>query len=344
MKFKHKNIFYNIEYFNNIIGICDLNYIGGNFMKIKNKLNLNFKNALFITHNDADGSGCEILSNLYLEKYLDKIKFKYIEAQDGDLELDKALNSKLYDLIIMVDCSFKCTNTFLDLTDFIDDGNQFFLIDHHKNALDFSNFDWAFVSIEENNIKNSGTELFYQFLLQNFQNSEMNNNETLKEFVELIRSYDTWDWFETKNQKAADLTMLFYFDKKEFINNIIENIKNKGQVINNNQTLILKTLNKVNSNYIDLCLKSIDFIEHNNNKIALIVANQLQGLIANEVFKIYPEISYIVFIVTPDKLSLRSTDNREDVFVIAKSLNGGGHRNASGCNVDFKNFLLNYLY
>lgn len=297
-------------------------------MKIKERLNLNFKKALFIIHNDGDGRGCEILARVYLPNRLNDIEFKVIEASNGDISLKEAINSNLYDLIIMGDCSFKEENTLILVKEYISKGNQLFLIDHHKNAMEYEEYNWAFVSVEEEGIKNSGTELLYQFL-----NQQIGYNEAPKEFVELIRSYDTWDWFKTKDQRPVDLNVLFFFDKEEFVNDMVENINNSKPVFNEKQSMTLKILNKCNKNYIEKSIENIEIISYEDKKVGIIVANQLQGLIANDVFLKYPELSFIVFIASTKKLSFRSTADRENVFLIAKELGGGGHREASGCDI-----------
>lgn len=304
-------------------------------MKIKKLLNLDFKNCLFIIHNDEDGAGCEVVAKVYMpDKWLN---FKMIDAKDGDIALKNAINSGLYDLIIMGDCSFKSKESLDLVLDYIVGKNQFFLVDHHENAMEFKDFDWAFVSIAEFcdgvSVKNSGTELMYQFLNQQIRPKEC---KTIKEFVELSRSYDTWDWFKTKDQGPVDLVALFEFDYKMFVDEMIYNINHLNPVFDKKQKFLLEVLNTMNKAYIDKSVDAIDFFYHDNKKIAILVANQLQGLIANEVFNRYPDVSFIVCVVSPTKLSFRSSDGREEIFTLVHSLGGGGHRNAGGCDIPNK--------
>ena len=201
-------------------------------MRIRKDLNLNFKNCLFIIHDDIDGAGCEILAKVYMPNKLCNLNFKTIDAKNGDVEVQKAINSGLYDAIIMGDCSFRFNESLTLILRYIGAGNQFFLVDHHKNAMEFESFDWAFISVAElkngDLVKNSGTELMYQFLNQQI---EPNQSETIKTFVELVRNYDTWDWFKDKWQEPVNLVALFEFDHEMFVVDMVNNIKDRKSVV-----------------------------------------------------------------------------------------------------------------
>lgn len=317
-------------------------------MNIKKILNLQFKNCLFIIHNDLDGRGCEVVVKTFMGNNYSGISFEVIEADDGDISLKEAIYSGLYDLIIMSDCSFRNKGTLGCVENYISEGNQFFLVDHHKNAMEYENYDWSFVSIEENGVKNSGTELLYKFLIQQLEKSYTNEdynlilnpvlkNDKLKEFVELVRKYDTWDWFKENNLNSSNLATLCAFDGNGFVKDMVNSITNNSPIFDNKQQMILEIINKSDKAYIERCMKNVKTVKMGKNKtIAVIAANQLQGAIANETFKVYQNISYIIFIVSATKLSLRSRDDKEDVFVIANAFNGGGHRNAAGLSLPNK--------
>ena len=307
------------------------------------KLDKNFIKALFIIHNDMDGRGCEILGRFY---FPDKeIDYVVIEADEGDSTLVKYLNGEIkYDLIIMADLSFKNKDTLNLIEKYIEDGNQFYLIDHHKTALGFKDYEWAYISSEIDGEQNSGTELLYHFL-----NIQVSKKDEPKEIVELIRSYDTWDWFKTNNTKAKDLVQLFEYDHEAFVKSMLDKLKNNKPIFSNEDLLILKVLNNCNETYAKKTAgERYDFVK-DGHKMTLVLANQLQGLVANEIFKQDNSIEMIVFLVTAKKLSFRSTDEKIDTLIYSKGLGGGGHRNASGCalpkhvqNYIEKNILNNY--
>lgn len=312
------------------------------------KLNLEFKKGLLIIHNDMDGRGCEILGKCFFPSRFDYV---ILNAGETDKTLANYLRSNKYDLIIMADLSFKEKETLELVKKFNDSGKQFFLVDHHDLAMDYSKYPWAFVSIATDGVRNSGTELLYHFFCKQSESKNSNrlkkiNNDILKELVELIRSYDTWDWFKTNNLKAKDLAQLFEYKHEEFVKNIVSRIrKNTSYLLSEKDIMTLEVLNNVNKSYAKKTSKERYDFNYHGFKYTLVVANQLQGLVANEIFAEDDSIEMIVFIVTVKKLSFRSTDDKFDTLVFSKSLGGNGHRNASGCDIpkDVVEYMLNNI-
>ena len=298
-----------------------------------------FNRGLIIRHDDTDGVGCEILAKIYCPN-----KFDYVECKAGKVDpiLKKYLIEGSYDLIIVADLSFDKEETLNLVKKYIEAGNQFYLVDHHKNAMKYDGYDWAYVSIEVDGLKNSGTELLNRFFTEKIG---IKDNKALIDFVELVRAYDTWDWFASNNIDAKNLVELFEYNKELFIEDMISKILNNKEIINDNDRVKLEIISQVNKNYINKTSEEIEIFNYEGKHIALVVANQLQGFIANKIFELNPEVQLIVFIVSPKVISLRSTDDRMNAFEIAKRNGGGGHRNACGYTLNDKlyNHIINNI-
>lgn len=82
------------------------------------------------------------------------------------------------------------------------------VIDHHKSEITEGNDKYDFVSItlEKDGRKESGTSLFYQFLVDNYG---LISSPILEQLVEWTRQYDVYDWVQTNNQNARKLHILF---------------------------------------------------------------------------------------------------------------------------------------
>ena len=82
-------------------------------------------------------------------------------------------------------------------------------MDHHKTEIEEGNNKYDFVNIIiENNmgVKESGTSLFYKYLLDN---NYLEESKILNEIVQWTRQYDVWDWQKENNYNAKKLHILF---------------------------------------------------------------------------------------------------------------------------------------
>lgn len=88
--------------------------------------------------------------------------------------------------------------------------DKFFVFDHHKSALegDFNKYSFTTIRISDEKGMCSGTSLFYEYLTKNkFIDKRI---EGIKEFSELTRKYDTWEWKTKYNEEIPhELTLLF---------------------------------------------------------------------------------------------------------------------------------------
>lgn len=168
-----------------------------------------FTKVLVFTHkSDIDGMGGAILAKLAY----DEVDYVLCETFNLQNEIAKYYdNGRIYDY----DKVF-VTDLWLEepiLTKVAKDGNlkhKFFVFDHHESALegDFNKYSFTTIKISDEKGLCSGTSLFYEYLVKEGL-LDINNN-TIKDFSELTRKYDTWEWKTKYNDEMPhELTLLF---------------------------------------------------------------------------------------------------------------------------------------
>ena len=203
---------------------------------------------------------------------------------------------------------------------YIKDNDEFFNIDHHITAV--------------NNLKNIGDE--YKYFDMDHSGAILTwkyfyPNEEPPIFLNYIEDYDLWkfEFEETKAFNAIIRQTPYNFNvwAKFSDANYLKKVIKKGKIIIEYQNSIINLQLK----HISIRKEVINNVHYN---IAYLNTNHLINEIGNEAVKqldcdfaviySFDEVNYLT------RFSLRSCDNKIDVSKIAKFLQGGGHRNASG--------------
>lgn len=208
------------------------------------------------------------------------------------------------------------------------------ILDHHKTEIEEGNDKYAFVNIivEKDGIKESGTSLFYKYLIKH---RLIERSSFLDEFVELTRQYDVWDWKKTNNQKARGLNILFEtMGIDYYINKIIELSKEKtlefdkecNNIIKEYNNKLLNNLNEVYKTYMEFYI-NIEGVKYNMGYIEnpYYLRNEIPDYIS-----LKHNIDVVMMnILDKDTISYRSINQNIDCSVIAKYFGGKGHKNAA---------------
>ena len=166
------------------------------------------KVLLFTHKNDIDGMGNSVLAQLAFDEvdYVLCGTFDLTEAienyyKDGSIyEYDKVYVTDLCleePILTKVACDEKLKG-------------KIQVYDHHRTFTDpkYTNHPFITVEIGDENGLYCGTSLFYNHLLQEGLIDE--NRQDIREFVELTRQHDTWEWKNIyNNEKARELSILF---------------------------------------------------------------------------------------------------------------------------------------
>lgn len=189
------------------------------------------KVLLFTHKNDIDGMGNAVLANLAFEnvEYVLCGTFDLTESVLRYYENERIYN---YDKIFVTDlCLDEPILSKIAKDEKINE--KIFNLDHHRTFDNEKYTKHHFINIKINDEKGlcCGTSLFYEYLVQ--QNLIDENNLAIKEFVELTRQHDTWEWRNIyNNEKARELSVLFdALGPTGYINFMTKKLSNKENKI-----------------------------------------------------------------------------------------------------------------
>lgn len=316
---------------------CDFKKSFGKLEKERKQHEEYFKNrfdkTLLLMHDDLDGIGVKIVGKSIFEEYKD-VNVDYISSSldtiDGKLQ--QAIKSGKYRVIIMADASPNDESVEL-INKYIEDGHEFVLLDHHKTALHLNKYPWATIKVETNGKKHCGTELLNEYFLNIPHKRDFNKSNFIPKFVEVVRKYDTWEWFYEGYNEANDLNTLYYFlGQERFEQEMLDAIRwNYDSVIPDKFKNTINTIKKIDRDYIEDKKHQIKRVKYNDTNIAVVFADKCSSVLGNEICQENDDIDFCCIVdLNTNKCSLRSKVSKTDVSIIAKNYNGGGHTNAAG--------------
>lgn len=290
--------------------------------------------VLLFTHSqDIDGMGCAVLARKAFNNYT------LVPTKTFDItkNVEKYIESKAiydFDKIYVTDlCIKEPLLKFIDMDEMLK--NKLLVLDHHKTEIEEGNNKYDFVNIivQKNERKESGTSLFYNYLIQN---NYLQRSNILDELVEWTRQYDVWDWESKNNINARNLHVLFEVlgydaylkiinDKVDKLNSIVFNNYEKEVIDKFNKEMEKDILNILND------MKCVDLsIDGNIFKVGFVKCpykyrNDMNKFIKkNNVYN----IDAVGMIMTDiETVSYRQVKD-VDVSIISKYFGGKGHRGA----------------
>jgi len=307
-------------------------------------------NVKVFTHSDLDGIGCGVLLKYIYKEILNcKIDISYVDYNNVDRKIFEFLsdeeNIKNFDYLYITDISFK-DERIIDLIN--NSGMTVRLIDHHVTAEWLNDYNFAVVtSVNEDGIKESGTSLVYKLLLKN----NLSDNKTISGFVDLVRSFDTWDWKKENTIEAYNLNQLFRINGKfKFTEKILDLFLEGNHIGNKNKELplfdetdmeLLKKNEKEINDYVSKKFASLKIIDFHGYKTGVVFLDRFHNNVSEHIFDTLDEeeIDINLVINIPINFSIRSRKDI-DVSKIAQIYNGGGHYHAAGFGVPKNKELL----
>ena len=293
-----------------------------------------------LSHTDLDGVGCGILAKL---AFGDQIKIRYNSIASLNREVEWFLeNEERNTHLFITDLSVNEENE-KRLEEFYQTGGKVQLLDHHKTALHFNEYEWGHVVVEDNEGNlTSGTSLFYEYLIE----SELiQTSNAVDEFVELVRQYDTWEWEKNNNQEAHRLNALFFLlSIDEFEEKMVNRLQNSDHFFFDEfeQKILDMEEDKV-ERYIRRKRRELVQTSIGDYLAGIVYAESYHSELGNELGKEYPHLDYIAMLNMGGKrISLRTIHDHVDVSEVAGHYEGGGHAKAAGCsltNEAYKEFV-----
>ena len=284
-----------------------------------------------LSHTDLDGVGCGVLAKL---AFGDRIKIRYNSIASLNREVEWFLeNEERNTHLFITDLSVNEENE-KRLEEFYQTGGKVQLLDHHKTALHFNEYEWGHVVVEDNegNLA-SGTSLFYEYLIEN---ELIQTSNAIDEFVELVRQYDTWEWEKNNNQEAHRLNALFFLISiDEFEEKMVNRLQNSDHFFFDEfeQKILDMEEDKV-ERYIRRKRRELVQTSIGDYLAGIVYAESYHSELGNELGKEYPHLDYIAILNMGGKrISLRTIHDHVDVSEVAGHYGGGGHAKAAGCSL-----------
>ena len=296
-----------------------------------------------LTHDDLDAAGCAICGTLAFKNDIN-IEFHNHDSLNMRWEtfLDENCddNYTQYDLILISDICpegdwiFKING----YPDHI--RSKFMVLDHHLKSLPLKDCDWTNIVIkyDEDTIA-CGTSLTYDYLLNNYNLVSFNDLD-LKKFVELIRLYDTWQWFDQNNLEAKKLCRVFItYGMKSFVQKYLDYFKCdsteffKLGLFDDFDDRIFEIAETDLNNYIEKKSKQIFEREIHGYKAAVLFCELNHSELGNHIARNNPQYDIVVMINAGVSVSFRCCKENIDLNELAEKFGGGGHAKASGCPI-----------
>lgn len=307
--------------------------------------------VLLFTHSqDIDGMGCAIIAKYYFEN-CEVVPTKTFDITRVVEEKIANGNMESYDKIFVTDLCIK--EPLLSQINKSWWKEKILVLDHHKSEIDEGNDKYDFVNIvvEKNGIKESGTSLFYQYLINNMG---FKRTAILDELVEWTRQYDVYDWVKKKNKNAQKLHILFeMLGYEKYIDIIFEKVKsNQDKIIFNEleEVVVAKYFEELEEDITNI-LKNMKIvvlkIEGKAYKVGYVKCLYKYRNDINEYVKREnKEDLDMVGMIMSDINTVSYRQIRDvDVSKVATYFGGKGHRTASSnpqSNERFKEMLKEY--
>lgn len=294
-----------------------------------------------LSHNDLDGVSCGILAKL---AFGDEVKVRYNSVSGLDKEVEWFLENEEKDTFLFItDLSVNEDNE-KRLNDFYQHGGKVQMLDHHKTALHFNDYEWGHVVVEDTEGKlTSATSLLYEYLVNQ---NHIEPSDAIAEFVELVRQYDTWEWEKNNNHEAHRLNALFFLVSiDEFEEKMIHRLKTSEhfQFDEFEKKLLEMEEDKI-ERYIRRKRRELVQTQVGNHFAGIVYAESYHSELGNELGKEYPHLDYIVILnIGGKRAGFRTIHDHVDVSEVAGHFGGGGHAKASGCTLTdeaYKKFVL----
>ena len=284
-----------------------------------------------LSHNDLDGVGCGILAKLAFGKQV-KVRYNSIASLNREVEWFLENDDKNTFLFI-TDLSVNDENE-RKLNDFYQSDGRVQLLDHHKTALHFNEYEWGHVVVEDEKGKlTSATSLFYEHLVSN---QLLKPSEAIAEFVELVRQYDTWEWEKNENAHAQRLNALFYLITiEEFEDKMLNRLMTDEHFrFDEFENKILDMEENKIERYIRRKRRELIQTQVGKYLAGIVYAESYHSELGNELGKEYPHLDYIAILnIGGKRLGFRTIHDHVDVSEVAGTFGGGGHAKASGSSL-----------
>ncbi len=286
------------------------------------------------SHNDLDGVGCAVVGVQAFGESLDYTLCSYNNVDEKVKEFLQSGEVNAYDAVFITDISVNDP----EVVKLIDQqAKKFMLIDHHGTAKWLNQYNWAQVNDIEvsDGVErlSSGTSAFFYYLRET---GLLNPTPELTDFIEKVRSYDTWDWNKTNDVVAYQLNSLHVLiGHWKFIERFSANpevIFNKTEVtlLEVEQRRIDTTIYQKKQALVKQQLVIFHGEAAGTYQVGVVFADNYHSELGNELAKENEDLDFIIMVNGGSRLSFRGVKDYIDLGLVAKAFGGGGHPKAAG--------------
>ena len=278
---------------------------------------------------DADGVTPVVLTDLAFEEY----DYHLLEPAEVDDYVIECINNNFfddYDLVLVTDLCF--TEKAAEIIDKLPLKDKMQVLDHHQSRLDLNKYEFVHVEVERDGKKVSGTSLYYEYLLKHFPN-EVLLHKSVDELVDLVRSGDTWEWKQTNNLAARDIsTILSYYGNDKYIEKYAKFLReNENFYFDDVDKIFIEVDRKRMQDYIEDCKSKVIIRDIKGYKVGIIFAELYRSELGNDLAEFYKdEVDFIMIINMNRSISFRGIKDDINLGLFANCLDGFGHFNAAG--------------
>lgn len=293
--------------------------------------------TLILSHKaDIDGLSPVIFLKLIREK-LDVVLLNANDICPKLHEIIKNQSYKKYDEIFVTDLTLDKKTCELIMS--TGDSNKFHTFDHHAFDLSANNYPFGVaISRNDDGVNECATSLFYKYLVERYP--ETFDNNAIKEYTELVRLNDTWDWAKTNNQDAKNLSEIHsILGRDNYIETYLDFLKNNKEKFyyTDDQKYLLKIEQDRINRYLEETEKTMFHATLCGKRCGIVFAESHRSILGNYLTEKYSHlIDFVVIINMQQGISLRSRTEDVDVSEIASIYGGGGHVKAAGAPMDNK--------
>lgn len=312
--------------------------------------------TILFHHDDLDGIGCLIVFALAHRHLGDnEVQTVMVSNKNVDDKVREVLTAGIIDLNTVIVFTDICPGKEL-LETLIPKFPKLYLIDHHKTNLYTKELLSTAIIIPEIEGKlESGTSLTYHFYSEIAQRDPgdprglffKNHFNLVDEFVDTVRSYDTYEWKETNNILAKKLQTLFHLlGAQRFAAKYIgrfENLLNvrpedDGMLISHEDLFFVEAKMEQEQRLIDsITIDDVVVVDIKGYKTAVRYSSGGMNIseLSHQFLSRYPEIDVFLGIsIIGGDISFRCIrDDLDTGALMAKPMGGGGHPKASGCPI-----------
>ena len=289
------------------------------------------------THTDLDGVSCGIVLKALEHVYeCDKsCDIEYCDYDDVNEKIQSFINDKSYekyDNIYITDISInKETAELIDETV----SEKIILLDHHTTALWLNQYKWANVTEKIINEPTCGSHLLFLHLCNQRRILNTSIVNTLLNFVNDVREYDTWLW-HTKYKHDRLIPKLWndlflILGRESFIEKALNKIKNNALVLTDSDYKLLHIEHRRIQRYIDEKSKELIVKKIMDYNVGIVFAEQYVSELGNTLSENNPDLDFIMIINPSKSVSYRTS--RNDIHLgndVASLFGGGGHAQSAG--------------